>query len=84
MLRVCRKREKEFSAVFESSGLPLKSAKKRQREFSLEKAREEKRNRFAGESSTEIAESGVASREGQVSDMAALIDVSIDELDADN
>ena len=75
-------RGKEFQLF--SSLLGLKSAKKRQRELSLEKAREEKRRRYTGESSTEIAESGVASHEGQVNDMADLLDVSIDELDADN
>ena len=58
--------------------------KKRQREGNLEKAREEKRRRSAGESSTEIAESGAASHEDDVNDMADLLDVSIHELDTDN
>ena len=77
-------REKESSVVFESLRMPPKSTKKRQREGNLEKAREEKRRRSAGESSTEIAESGAASHEDDVNDMADLLDVSIHELDTDN
>ena len=77
-------REKESSVVFESLRMPPKSTKKRQREGNLEKAREEKGRRSAGESSTEIAESGAASHEDDVNDMADLLDVSIHELDTDN
>ena len=77
-------REKESSVVFESLGMPPKSAKKRQRDVSLEKARDEKRRRSAGESSTEIAESGAASHEDDVNDMADLLDISIHELDTYN
>ena len=77
-------REKESSVVFESLRMPPKSTKKRQREGNLEKAREEKRRRSAGESSTEIAESGAASHEDDVNHMADLLDVSIHELDTDN
>ena len=74
----------ESSVVFESLRMPPKYAKKRQRQLSLEKAREEKRRRSAGESSTEVAGSGAASHEDDVNDMADLLDVSIHELDTDN
>ena len=78
------KAREESLVVFESLRMPPKSTKKRQREGNLEKAREEKRRRSAGESSTEIAESGAASHEDDVNDMADLLDVSIHELDTDN
>ena len=77
-------REKASSVVFESFKIPPRSAKKRERELSLEKVREEKRRRSAGESSTEVAESGAASHEDDVNGMADLLDVSIHELETDN
>ena len=67
--------------------MPQKSAWKRKRELSLQKARVAKRGRSAGYDLTEAAESEAGPSGNQmvdVSDMAELLDVSIDEEEADN
>ena len=67
--------------------MPPKSTWKRKRELSIQKARDAKRRRSAGEYLTEAAESEAGPSGNQtveVSDMAELLDVSIDEEEADN
>ena len=67
--------------------MPPKSTWKRKRELSIQKARDAKRRRPAGEYLTEAAESEAGPSGNQtveVSDMAELLDVSIDEEEADN
>ena len=78
---------KKLALFIAFRAMPPKSAWKRQRELSLQKARDAKRSRSAGEDLTEAAEpeAGPSGTETvEVSDIAEFLDVSIDEEEAGN
>ena len=86
--RVCCEDERKCTKLFfELVTMPPKSAKKRQVELSLQKAREEKRRRTAEETSAEVpetAESSSGAAAVELSDMIELLSMSDDALDTDN
>ena len=86
--RVCCEDERKCTTLFfELVTMPPKSAKKRQVELSLQKAREEKRRRTAEETSAEVletAESSSGAAAVEPSDMIELLSMSDDALDTNN